>query len=143
VLTAADNPTIAADMLVLRLTGPMVPPTARDSAAARQASRAAPAPRPRQPGGSLVEAEAIIAALAAIRAEARVKLVRHGALCASAPPVARARTGRRRGNAWSSTAPADQATNVPSLALTERYLAILRAAGVDERFLTDLVARAT
>jgi hypothetical protein len=148
VLTEADNPTIAADMLVVRLTGPMVPPMARDLAAAWQASGDG---RRRllldldSPGGSLGEAEAIISALAAIRAEARIDtLVRHGALCASAC-IAVFVQGEDRAAGGASAwlfhgACRDPASNVPSLALTERYLAILRAAGVDDRFLCDLVA---
>lgn len=148
ILTEADNPTIAADTVVLRVTGPIVPPMARDLAAAWEAAGDG---RDRllldldSPGGSLGEAEAIIAALAAIRTEARVdSLVRHGALCASAC-IAVFVQGEDRAAGGASAwlfhgACRDPASNVPSLALTERYLAILREAGVDDRFLCDLVA---
>lgn len=148
VLTDADNPTIAADSLVVRLTGPILSPMARDLAAAWQASgdgRARLLIDLDSPGGSLVEAEAIIAALAAIRTEARVDtLVRHGALCASACITVFVQGEDRAAGGASAWlfhgACRDPGSNVPSLALTERYLDILREAGVDDRFLCDLVA---
>lgn len=146
VLTQADNPTIAADTLVVRLTGPILPPIAESLAEAWRTHEG----HGRllldldSPGGSLDEAEALVGVLAVIRAEARVDtLVRHGALCASsciAVFVQGADRAAGGASAWLfHGACRDPASNVPSLALTHRYLEILRAAGVDEAFLCRLV----
>ena len=149
VLTHADNPTIAADTLVIRLTGPIAPPMARDLAAAWAAAGDGQARLLLDldsPGGSLGEAEALVAAIAAIRTEAQVDtLVRHGALCASAC-IAIFVQGSDRAAGGASVwlfhgACRDPGSNVPSLALTDRYLDILREAGADDGFLCDLVAK--
>jgi len=145
-LTSAGNPTIAADTVVLRLTGKIEPPMARELAAMWPDR----APQHRRllidldsPGGSLAETEALVSAIAGIRAEGRVDtLVRHGALCASAC-VAIFVQGEDRAAGGASVwlfhgACRDPGSNVPSIALTERYLDILREAGVTESFLCTL-----
>ena len=146
VLTGADNPTIAADTLVIRLTGPILPPMAESVAEAwRTHDRHGRLLLDLDsPGGSLDEAEALVGALAAIRAEAHVDtLVRHGALCASACVAVFVQGADRAAGGASAWlfhgACPDPASNIPSLALTHRYLEILRAAGVDEALLCRLV----
>ena len=145
--TAKDNPTIAADTVVLRLTGAIEAPMAEELAALWRDL----APRYGRllidldsPGGSLAETEALVSVIAGIRAEARVDtLVRHGAMCASAC-VAIFVQGEDRAAGGASVWPfhgacRDIGSNVPSMALTGRYLDILRKAGVAESFLCRLV----
>jgi hypothetical protein len=149
VFTAVDNPTIAPDTLVVRLTGKIEPPMAEELSAIwaeRGAGHGRLLTDLDSPGGSLAETEALVSALAAVRENARVDtLVRHGALCASAC-IAVFVQGEDRAAGGASVwlfhgACRDPATNVPSIALTDRYLAILRAAGVSEPFLCDLVSK--
>jgi len=146
--TTADNPSIAADTVVLRLTGKIEPPMATELAALWR-DRAPGHGRLLidldSPGGSLVETEAIVAIITAIRTDTRVDtLVRHGALCASAC-VAIFVQGEDRAAGGASVwlfhgACRDAGSNMPSIALTERYLDILRQAGVAESFLCALAA---
>jgi hypothetical protein len=147
VMTAKENPSIAADTVVLRVTGRIEPPIAAELAAlAPDLVR-----RYRRvlidldsPGGSLTETESLVAIIAGIREKVRVDtLVRHGALCASACIALFVQgADRAAGGAsvWLLHGACDDAGEpIPSLTLTQRYLDILRAAGVSERFLCDLV----
>lgn len=149
VLTTAENPTIAADTVVVRVTGTIESPMAEDLAALAPAL----ATRYRRmlidldtPGGSLIETESLIATIALLRdTPMRIdSLVRHGAFCASAC-IALFVQGTDRAAGGASVwlfhgACRDPGENTPSLALTQRYLDILRKAGVSERFLCDLVS---
>ncbi len=149
IVTAADNPTIAADTVVVRLTGEIGPPMA-DALSAMWADSAH---RYRRllidldsPGGSLSETESLVAVIAGIRKDATVDtLVRHGALCASACVALFVQgADRAAGGAsvWLFHGACHEADDtVPSLALTQRYLDILRAAGVSERFICELVSK--
>jgi hypothetical protein len=86
-----------------------------------------------------------VSIIAGIRKTAQVDtLVRHGALCASAC-VAIFVQGEDRAAGGASVwlfhgACADPAGNVPSIALTQRFLGILREAGVAESFLCTLAS---
>lgn len=148
VLTRETNQTIAADTVVLRVTGPIVPPMAADldrvwSEVGADYTRVLFDLD--SPGGSLPETEKIVATIAGIRDTAKVDtLVRHGAMCASAC-VAIFVQGEQRlaggASVWLFHGACYDRTNVPSLGLTHRYLDILREAGVSEDFLCHLVDR--
>lgn len=147
VLTAKDNATIAEGTVVLRLVGAIEPPLADELAELWSGLH----PHYRRvlidldsPGGNLAETELIVSAIADIRRDARVDtLVRHGATCASAC-VALFVQGEERSaggaSAWLFHGACYDHSNVPSLALTDRYLEILRKAGVSEDFLCQLIA---
>ena len=148
IVTSAENPTVAADTVVLRLTGKIEPPMAEELAAlwpdlAQRYQRMLIDLD--SPGGSLIETEALVSIIAGIRRTARVDtLVRHGALCASAC-VAIFVQGEDRVAGGASVwlfhgACHETGSNVPSIALTERYLDILREAGVAQSFLCTLAA---
>lgn len=148
-LTDRENPSIPADTVVVRLTGMIEPPMAQELGAiwaGFSATRGRLLIDLDSTGGSLTETEALIAAIAAIREEARVDtLVRHGALCASAC-IAVFVQGEDRAAGGASVwlihgACRDRGTNIPSLALTDRYLDMLRAAGVADAFLCELVEK--
>jgi hypothetical protein len=144
--TSLDNPTIAADTVVLRITGEIEPPMAEELAAGWRELDS----RYQHllidldtPGGSLTETEALVSVIAGIRARARVDtLVRHGALCASAC-VALFVQGEDRAAGGASVwlfhgACREPGGNLPSIGLTDRYLDILRQAGVADSFLCTL-----
>lgn len=147
VLTTTDNATIAADTVVLRLSGKIEPPLASELTGIWSGLR----PQYTRllfdldsPGGSLAETEKIVDAIAAIRREARVDtLVRHGATCASAC-IAVFVQGEQRSaggaSAWLFHGACYEHSNVPSVGLTDRYMDILRKAGVSEEFLCRLIA---
>jgi hypothetical protein len=147
VLTAKDNETIAEGTVVLRLAGKIEPPLANELTEIWSGLR----PQYTRllldldsPGGSLSETEEIVAAIADIRRDARVDtLVRHGATCASAC-VALFVQGEQRSaggaSVWLFHGACYDHTNVPSVSLTDRYLDILREAGVSEAFLCSLAA---
>ncbi|MCB1501689.1 MAG: hypothetical protein KDK07_18205 [Bauldia sp.] len=148
-LTSAENPTIPSDTVVIRLTGMIEPPMAKELEAiwtGFSASHGRMLIDLDSPGGSFTETEALIDAIANIREGARVDtLVRHGAMCASAC-IAVFVQGEDRAAGGASVwlihgACRDRATNVPSLALTDLYLDMLRDAGVSEAFLCELVAK--
>ena len=95
------------------------------------------------PAATCRETEALIKVIAAIRRTATVNtLVRHDAECASAC-VAIFVQGSKRSAGGSSTwlfhGAYRHPSNVPNLAKTDRFLDILRAAGVAPQFLKRLV----
>lgn len=147
VLTTRENGTIPSGTVVLRLTGKIDPPLASDLAGLWTNLRLH---YDRvlldldSPGGSLSETEALVETIAVIRKDARVDtLVRHGAMCASACVAVFVQgEDRAAGGAsvWIFHGAYYEGTNVPSLALTDRYLDILRSAGVTEVFLSCLLS---
>lgn len=146
VLTRENNETIAEGLVVVRLEGIIAPPMAHQLDAIW--ARLGPTHRRLlidldSPGGELHEAETLIKVIAAIRTAAEVDtLVRHDATCASAC-VAIFLQGTKRHAGGSSTwlfhGACHERTNVPNLGQTDRFLAILRAAGVTTEFLCLLV----
>lgn len=146
VLTAKENDTIAVDTIVLRFRGNIEAPMAADLRSV-WSSRGAGYKRLLldldSPGGSLVETEKVVDVIATIRDDARIDtLVRHGAMCASAC-VAIFVQGEERSaggaSVWLFHGACYRHSNVPSLGMTDRYIDILRQAGVSEAFLCSLV----
>lgn len=148
VLTSMENDTIAEDTVVLRFRGTIEAPMAADLGSIWSGLR----PRYKRllldldsPGGSLAETEKVVSVIADIRREARIDtLVRHGAMCASAC-VAIFVQGEDRAaggaSVWIFHGACQNHSNVPSLGLTDRYLDILREAGVSSAFLCHLVEK--
>ncbi len=146
VLTHETNDSIAADLVVVRLEGTIAAPMAKDLAAIW--TQRGPGHRRLlvdldSGGGALQETVALIDVLKRIRKTAAVDtLVRHDALCASAC-IAIFMQGQKRHAGGSSTwlfhGASHSRTNVPNLAHTDRYLDLLREAGVTDDFLCLLV----
>ncbi len=94
------------------------------------------------PGGDLVHAEAVIAMLAAIRAEATLTTqVAQGRSCLSACVLVFMQGEERiagGATAWMFHGACPAFSNIPAPAATRRYLAHLERAGVATRFLCEL-----
>ncbi len=146
VLTHETNDTVAEDLVVVRLEGVIAVPMAQqldDIWSKWGSGHERLLIDLHSPGGELSETEAIIKVIAGIRETASINtLVRHDAICASAC-VAIFVQGRERYAGGSSTwlfhGAYHERSNVPSLALTDRYLDILREASVATDFLYLLV----
>jgi len=146
VLTAADNATIPAELLVARLTGEITAGDAEELGRA-WSSRGAGVARLLldldSVGGELAETERIIALVRDLRQTSRVDtLVRHGATCASACVVVFAQGERRSAggaSAWVFHGVCPAGSGLPSFAATCRGLDLLRKAGVSEDFLRMLL----
>ena len=145
-LTHADNDTIAADMIVVRVEGEIAAPMAqelRDIWSELGKGRSRLLLDLDSQGGSLRETEQILDVIAEVQRTARVDtLVRHDAMCASACVAIYVQgTNRYAGGSstWLFHGACHAATNVPDLELTGRFLNILREAGVADDFLCALV----
>lgn len=146
VLTAADNTTIPAELMVVRLTGDITTGAAAELSRAwssRDAGIARLLLDLDSVGGELAETERIIALVQDLRQAARVDtLVRHGATCASACVAIFAQGERRSAggaSAWVFHGVCPAGSSLPSFAATCRGLDLLRAAGVSEDFLQMLL----
>jgi hypothetical protein len=145
-LTSKENSTIAEDTVVLLLRGNIDQRAATDlsdiwSSVSTTYKRLILDID--SPGGILSETERVVAVIADIRRTVRVDtLVRHGAMCASAC-VAIFVQGEERlaggASAWMFHGACYAHSNIPSLSLTDRFLDLLRNAGVSDRFLCSLV----
>ena len=148
ILTHETNDTVAEDLVVMRLEGSIAAPMAEafvDGWAKWGPGHNRLVIDLDSPGGELAETEAIVAAIARIRETAIVDtLVRHDAICASAC-IAIFMQGATRlaggSSTWLFHGACHERSNRPDLALTDRYLDILREAGVAADFLCLLVGR--
>lgn len=146
VLTAVDDESIRPGLVVIRFRGPIIRPMA-DSLAAILAGLHKDQHNLilhlSSPGGSLAEAEAAIAAIkaSAERGLAISTFVDHGEVCASAC-IALFMQGRERiahgASSWLFHGACPLLSNVPEIAATERYIAILAEAGAARPFLDKL-----
>lgn len=144
--TTASNATIAPDMMVVRLSGEITPGTAQALAQALS-RRTETIDRLlidlESSGGDLQETERLVALLREVRQGAAIDtLVRQGAMCASACIAIFAQGERRSAGGasiWVFHGARFPGSGVPSIALTCRYLDLLREAGVNEAFLRLLV----
>lgn len=146
-LTHETNDTIAEELVVLRLQGAIEPPIAQafeDIWEELGPGHARLLIDLDSPGGDLEETEAFVEVIKAVRRTAAVDtLVRHDATCASACIAIFVQGGKRHAggsSTWMFHGACRGQTNVPSLTQTDRFLDLLRDAGVADDFLRRLVA---
>lgn len=148
IFTRMDNDSIDERTMVMRITGAIFPPMAREieqAWASRPGSIARMLIDIESPGGELGETERIVEVIRAIRAQGKVdSLVRHGALCASACVAIYAQGEERAAggsSVWLFHGACHRGSNVPSIALTGRFLDLLAEAGVSSDFIRTLTER--